>query len=84
MAEGMKRAVLAALLTRAPWGVTTWNGGKRERVDLTAADVAAMYTAVVNANLASCGYTGRRADRALQLLRTSHLIEYVDRTWRAT
>lgn len=78
MGDGMKRATLAALLTRGPWATVTGRGDSRE---LTSAQVLAFYEAIPDRE-AMCravdtpALTNRPADRAATLLRKAGLIRY--------
>ena len=80
MSDGLKRATLAALLSRGPWQV---------RGDtLTPEQVDALYRSILagRPSAAACGcslLSDRKCDRALQMLRRAGLIRYdrPGRTW---
>lgn len=73
MGDGMKRAVLAGLVSRAPW--QTKDG------PLTADMLLSVYAAIV-AGERVLNRGDRRIDRALQLLRKAALVEYAGKPAR--
>lgn len=77
MGDGLRRATLAALLSRGPWASTTLG----DAWTLTSDEVAALYAAVPQGKAAMEHVLGdvlgsRKGDRALQLLRRAGLIVF--------
>ncbi len=87
MSAGLKRATLAAVCSRAPWGgtVTRGWGAEPKAWTLTEDEVRATYAAIVDgkgkagicAALAVESLSEDKASRCLQMLRKAKLIKYV-------
>lgn len=91
MSDGLQRATLEALCSRAPWTFTAWVDGKgaargrHQTFTLTATDLRSLYASIAaGGGPGASGVTGPRASRGLQLLRRAGLIRFggVPRGWR--